>query len=467
MKVITYQSDDERLVLTGMIVSDRILSRIYSHLKSERKPFKSRWSNLVAKWCLDYFSSYQKAPRSHLAVLFRHHAESSQDGESVDLIEKFLSSLDEDYQRMSEELNEDHLVDVASRHFNQVKLELLSQGIEADLLRRDVEEARQKVATFQPINLAMSDVVKVFTNKQAILEALSSEENEVMIRYPGALGEFFDIHLQRDGFVAFLAPEKRGKSFWLMDLAWRAAVLNRRRTFFYSVGDLSQRQMMRRLLTRTLRRPLKARGIRIPRRVVVREGVSRVRFKEEEYSHPASIAEVKRALKRVKMRTASSSSLLRLKCTSNSTTTVADIRTDLDEAAREGWIPDVIVVDYADILAPEIGQASQEYRHQINETWKALRRLSQDYHILVVTATQSDAASYETEMLRRRHFSEDKRKLSHVTGMIGLNQTEEEKGREIFRLNWILLREGIYYESRCVTVAGCLAIANPAMVSTW
>jgi hypothetical protein len=170
---------------------------------------------------------------------------------------------------------------------------------------------------------------------------------------------------------------------------------------------------------------------------------------------------------RIRLRTASSTSLLKLECTSNSTTNVGNIRTSIDEEIKLGWVPDVVVIDYADILAPETGTSAMDFRQQTNRTWQALRRLSQDYHILVVTATQSDAASYDTQLLTRKNFSEDKRKYAHVTGMVGINQNEEQKEIGVFRLNWILLREGIYYESRCVTVAGSLNIANPAILSTW
>jgi hypothetical protein len=96
-----------------------------------------------------------------------------------------------------------------------------------------------------------------------------------------------------------------------------------------------------------------------------------------------------------------------------------------------------------------------------------MRRLSQENHVLVVTATQTDAKSYGVHTLRREHFSEDKRKFSHVTGIVGINQDPQEMELGVFRLNWIALREGSYSESRCCHVAGCLAIANPAIVSAW
>ena len=55
-------------------------------------------------------------------------------------------------------------------------------------------------------------------------------------------------------------------------------------------------------------------------------------------------------------------------------------------------IPDVIIVDYADILAPEDTRQSEK-RHQVDETWKALRRLSQEWHALVIWVVLSVVAA--------------------------------------------------------------------------
>ena len=123
-------------------------------------------------------------------------------------------------------------------------------------------------------------------------------------------------------------------------------------------------------------------------------------------------------------------------------------------------MPDVIIIDYADILAPEPNTGQLNIRDQINSTWKALRRLSQEKHCLVIAPTQADAASYNQTLLDLRNFSEDKRKLSHVTGMLGLNQTKEEKGRGIMRLNWIVLREDNFQTDRCLYVGQCLTLGR-------
>lgn len=465
MKRTVYQNDEERSILIAAIVHDRVLARIAS--KVEKEPFRSKWSNLVFKWCLAHFNKYQKAPKKSIQAWFLRYAEKSQDESTVSTVEKFLEGLSEDYARLKEERSEDFLVDMAARYFNRVRCEKFKEKVEEALTRGDVEEAVKLSSSYTPVSLATTDMVDVFTDEQAWKDALAEDDSEVLVEYPRALGEFFGNNLHRDGFVAFLAPEKRGKSFWLIDVAWRAATTNKRKTIFYSVGDMSQRQMMRRFQARAAGRPYGVwKDVFKPTRIILREGGEpKLTGKRASFEKVLSIKQSAEAMKIVRMKTAHSISLLKLRCTPNSTTRIADIEADIEDRIREGWIPEVVVIDYADILAPERIMGEGDFRHQTDETWKAMRRLSQKYHMLVVTATQSNAASYEKAVLRRTHFSEDKRKLAHVTGMVGINQTEEEKLRGIFRLNWILLREGFYSESKCVTVAGCLAIANPAIVS--
>lgn len=468
MKVKKYQGDDERSILTGLIVNSRVLQKVVAGLKGERKPFRSKWSNQIYHWCEDFHAKYSKAPRGSVQLLFNSYADKNPDEAAVAMIEKFLASLSDDYKAMAKEMNEEYLVDVASRFFSQVRYERLKDELEEGLLRKDLDVVAERLAGFHPVKFDATAIVDVFTDDEAWREAVAEEEDSSLVHYPGAVGEFFGRHLQRDGFISFLAPEKRGKSFFLIDVAWRAAVKDKRRTMFFSVGDMSKRQMMQRFVVRAARRPIRAGTVVYPERIKKPEGEAvRVRSASVDYKERITSKEWRAAKQEILQLTASTSSLLKLECTSNSVTKVEDLRASMDEAIKAGWIPDVIVVDYADILAPETSAVRMDIRHQINETWKALRRLSQDYHVLVVTATQSDANSYDSHILTKKNFSEDKRKLSHVTGMVGLNQTEEEKHKGVYRLNWILLREGVYYETQCVHTAGSLALANPVMRSTW
>ena len=157
--------------------------------------------------------------------------------------------------------------------------------------------------------------------------------------------------------------------------------------------------------------------------------------------------------------------VFRLSCHANSSIGVDGITSILRGWQREKWIPDVVVIDYADILAPPF--MVRESLDQIDVTWKLLRRMSQEFECLLLTATQSNAASYRAKdsVLTRQNFSGRKTKLAHVSGMLGINVTPDDKKKGIIRLNWVVRREGFFNEIQCVPVAGCFAICSPTMRS--
>ena len=319
--------------------------------------------------------------------------------------------------------------------------------------------------------MGVGEGIDILHDSEAIKEAFKDKE-ESLITYPGELGKFFGDALERDAFIAFMGPEKRGKSFWLMDIVFRA-ICQRRKVAFFEAGDMSQNQIMRRLMIRTARHPLYSKRVYYPTGIKIKKTKSedgtvniiiKVKTKTENYKNNLSGRKAYKACKlMMKRKIKSKNSYCKLSCHPNSTLSVKSIIGILQDWAKDDWEPDVIVIDYADIL--DMSYYGLEGRDRINETWKQLRALSQKYHCLVVTATQADSLSYKKDTLGMSNFSEDKRKLSHVTGIVGLNTTSKEKDMGVMRLNWVVLREGEYNTTRCIYVAGCLDIANPAIKS--
>ena len=154
----------------------------------------------------------------------------------------------------------------------------------------------------------------------------------------------------------------------------------------------------------------------------------------------------------------------RLECYSRGAINVKGMRAVLSTwEANDGFVPDVVVIDYADNLGPEDGR--KEFRHQQNESWGAMRALSQDFNCLVITATQADAASYNVETLNESNFSEDKRKYSHVTAIATLNQRPEEKRRGLLRVGQMFLREDDFDSAATVTLLQDLSSGQPVLAS--
>lgn len=465
MRVEKVEGVQERRILIGMITDPVVLARIAP--KWDAEAFASRWCCLVGGWCVSHFLKYGQVPGKGIEARFETWAAKSKDDDTILLVDRFLSGLSNEYEQLGKESNSDYLVDLAAEYFNKVRLARLAEFIQGDLDNGEADKALKRVHQYSRIEMNGAAGIDVLQDIAAMEEAFT-KQGEALIKYPGALGHFFGTSLERDGFIAFEGPEKRGKTWMLLDVAWRA-MLQRCKVAFFSVGDMSQNQMMRRFMVRAARQPFKLKGgfpgkVLWPKHLEKNGEGMEVDHKVVEFPDPLTMRDAKEACRAIiHEQVKTTVTLLKLSTHPNSSINVQGIVSELQAWERSGWVPDVIVIDYADILAPPAGVA--ETRDQINMTWKQLRALSQSMHCLVVTATQSDTESYKVETLSMRNFSEDKRKNAHVTGMVGLNQTKEEKDKGLMRLNWVALREGEYSDTQCCYVASCLPLANPTVRS--
>lgn len=450
-----------RQILTAMIVDQTVLSHIAAVW--DKQLFKSQWCNLVGEWCVSYFQKYGKPPGKAIESRFEAWSSKRRDEDTTKIVERFLSGLSDEYESYAREINAQYIIDQAAEHFNEVRAKRLVEEVSDDLEEGNGLKALERIAKFGHVSVGTVNGIDVLRDQEAMRMAFE-HESEILIEYPGALGGFFADAFSRDSFISFMGPEKRGKTWWLIDVAWRA-MLQRRRVAFFSVGDMSQGQMMRRFQARAAKRPLRAKVVKYPREINHEPGApfAIVEQMDKEFDKALSWQEGNAAFERVISKTKTKSTLLRLACYPNSSVNVAGLSSILTVWENSGWVPDVIVIDYADILQNPAGYT--ESRDATNATWKHLRRLSQERHCCVVTATQANAASYRAQTIDMANFSEDKRKLAHVTGMIGINSSVEEKAVGLQRLNWIVLRESEFNTERCIHVAGCFDVGNPAVHS--
>jgi replicative DNA helicase len=465
MKRQRYDNKAERQILIGMIVDDVVLGRIAS--KYRKNMFKSKYANLIAKWCVNFYKKYEDMPMNQIEHLFESWSAKTNDKDTIKLVAKFLDSLSQDYEELATESNSAYIIDIAGTHFNKVKLEKHTEKIQGDIERGLTDEAVSTACSFNQIEMGIGESIDVLQDKEAIKECFK-EKGQSLIQYPGAVGKFIKRAMGRDCFVSFMGPEGRGKSFFLEDVAFRG-MLQRKKVAYFEAGDMSQNQVMARLMARVCKRPIFPKEFDYPITIQNNGDYSvSVDHDERIYKKKLSWQDAKKTCKKImKNKIKSRDPYLKLSCHPNSTLSVSMIQDRIENWTRENWVPDIIVIDYADILL--MNGAGLEGRDLINDTWKKLRSLSQKYHCLVVTATQADASSYDEKgVITRKNFSEDKRKLAHVTGMIGINQTDpEEKDLGVMRLNWIKLRDEDFSEKAVVWVAGCLSIANPIIRSTF
>lgn len=444
-----------------MIVNKSVLGQIAPRWVKEGL-FASRWENIVAGWCVNYFNKYGKSPRKAIEDIFQSWSEDHHDKSDVSLVARLLDQLSGKYVRESKHINPDFLVDKAAELFNKVRLEKLASAIRGDLELGNISKAQTHLDKTRPVEIGAGVGVRVFSDYDALRKAFKDKKKPLIVPEDPAMRAFLDDSFERDAFICLEAPEKRGKSFWLMYFAWQA-MLHGRRVAIFQCGDLSLNQALRRIYVMAANRPWKARTLQIPTGLTVdKKGVPMVKTKEKTWQDPLTISEGIRALKRIKKENKFDYEPFMLAAFANDSINMDGLESTLDGWERRyDWTPDMIVIDYMDILAP-MGSMT-ESRETINKNWKRGRKMASERKALVLTVSQVKAASYEQEILDETSFSEDKRKRAHTSGTIGLNQKVEEKRIGVYRLNWFFRREEEFDKERCLYTAGCLGLGNPAM----
>ena len=458
MKISTYDGSKLRMILIGMITDSKVCSRICTEMAKKGGPrFRIKYADIIAGWCRRHLEDYGEPPGALIEDIFNDWAATTRsDDKVIEQIANILDYLSEQHEITDS--NADFILDSASQYFNETRLKEVAEDLDDRLEDGDWEEAYQIVEGTTRVELGYTTVMRPLEDHTVWSELLDEERVTPIFEYPGALGDLVGDSFVRGTLYAFMGVDKAGKSFYLQDAVWRA-IKRRHKVAYFEVGDLGKEEVIRRLGQRILRQPLTEQRVDWPTG----------QWEEEDPEEPVRKKVRKDGLSvasalKLARRYTRGHHLLKLSCHPNSSINVNGIEGYLQDWAREEmWLPDMVVIDYADILAPPSG--FQDTKDQIDETWKALRRMSQKFNCLVLTATQTGAQAYRKKAtsLGRGDFSGRKTKNAHVNGMLGINATPEDRQHCVTRVNWVVRRSGA--ESGQVLVAGCPAVAMPIVYS--
>jgi intein/homing endonuclease len=130
------------------------------------------------------------------------------------------------------------------------------------------------------------------------------------------------------------------------------------------------------------------------------------------------------------------------------------IKTHLDNLEYyDDFIPDMIVCDYVDIIAPA---SKQEKRHQLDEVWQGCRAIGQEKNIIFLSASHSNKSTFSRNQTAS-DITEDSRKNNHITMSISIDQLEKEKEQNLVRLHTLLDRAGGAFVGKECAVLQCLS----------
>ncbi len=464
----------EDKILTGMVISSRFCRDIR---KSYRKEYLlTPHSQIIAKWCLDYYQKYKEAPVKKIQDIYHIEKQNLKEADG-EIISAFLSRLSNQIEQ-EESFNEEYILDKTREYFKKRSLKITIDNVSALLEINKTNEAEKELQKYREIAKENSGWIDPFLD-QEIKKYFQDERDRSheLFQMPGAIGEMIG-PFERGWLFSIFAPVKRGKSFWLQEIAIQS-ILERYKTLFISL-EMGAHRVKRRIYKRLTALGEEKRKYIYPCFDCLKnqddtcnkqQRTNRIQLLDDEGKKPEYDEDMKyqictecRGTKdfyvanwftpmlRGKMKFSAISKQVggignmignnfRFQAYPAFSANLSQIRTDIEELEyTQDFIPDVIAIDYPDILAPEDSRIIG--RERIDETWKTLKNMAETRHCLVAVASQTNRGSFDKKNVVQTDAAEDIRKFAHVDAAIALNQLPGEKREGVTRVALIAERDG-------------------------
>lgn len=108
------------------------------------------------------------------------------------------------------------------------------------------------------------------------------------------------------------------------------------------------------------------------------------------------------------------------------------LRRIIERHKADGITFDIIVVDYADIMRPDVVTTNDIENSK--QVWLGLRAIAFEESAAVLTATQTNREGFKSDTAKAEHAAEDFNKIRIADLVISLNRTDDEKDKNKARL---------------------------------
>ena len=487
---VEIKANEEDLFLTGMIVSNEFMRGIFHVM--EPRYFKSPHIRMVSIWALEYWDEFGVVPGSSIQDMFEVERRNNALADS-ELIEKLLLTISERF--AGKEFNAGYLVPKMLSYCRERVVELTLEDAKWNLDKKGPDAAWESLSKIKEVRQKTSKGVNFLRDFDMRMDGWYYANKTELMRMPGALGCYM-APLIRKKLIAFVAPPKRGKSWWLLYVAFIAAT-HKLNAAFFSL-EMSEEEVEERLAmmmcahefgsgsegytlpvvdcqfnqdgscTRSIRESHEESILdddgNLPeyedtphivctacRRDWSNPNAGNERSEFEYAPWMDTIEQEKLSPKRIKrymenFRMHFGQDALKIFTHRIGTATVADLEDNLDEEeSLNGWVADVISVDYADITKKDSSKG--DHRHQLSDIWEQLSGMMKERNALGFTASQGNRGSASKARLSVEDIAEDFGKVMIVDGLIAINEdnigkerTAKDKYWQKQQLQWLAHR---------------------------
>ena len=504
MKIKTNnEAGKERIILLGMILSKRFLKTISLFFDSNKNYFATEHTKIVAKWAWEYWQKYQKPCSDNLKNIFESEKEKIPEG-SAELVEQFLVGISDEYQRAGK-FNVRYAIDIAEEYFRYQAISNLKIGLEKKLAVKNLEGAEDLISSHTSnVSMQENGWINPFSKTQ-IKNVFATEESDLLMRMHGAFGEMIG-DIEREFLIGILGKTGIGKT-WLLLFFAMSALYKGYNVVFVNL-ELSDKQLMKRIYhyitglpaeknegeilvpvfdcklnqnntcrrsERTCNVGLSLSGNKLPDfnsspenyktckvcRKKDRQAYSVATWFEKIRRKAINQTKVVRRVNNLLSCNFTRGGKLRIISCPSGTLTVTELKRKIKQLINtEGFIPDMIVTDYADKFKGEKGSE----RFEIKGIWEGHKALGQEFHACVVTASQSSAARSGRDT-KHYDWAEASFKKDLIDIGVTLNQKEAEKQACVLRVSLAKHRHEYFSHKRQVILLQALNLGRPYLDS--
>jgi replicative DNA helicase len=388
---------------------------------------------VIADAAYRYIDKFQCSPKQHIADELEAVLDGS-DKSKANAFEKTLVHIFDSY----ETINPDYAL---SRMFNFMRRQKFRAAFidAAELIQRDESEETMDIVEqklYEVLRAPMSkyDTGIYLSNAQRVLEFLNKSDES----FSTGIQEFdrFGLGPQRKELHLFIAPPKRGKTWWLIHLG-KYALIHKLKVLHVTL-EISEERTAQRYL-----QSLFAMGKRyddFPQtRFLVDDSNKFDGFKFEKIRPRMAFEDEKIDKKLIKHVGKFGTRLDRvlIKEFPTGSLTVRKLESYMDQLeTTEGFIPDLLIVDYPDIMDID----PRNFRLDLGKVYVDLRGIAVRKNIAVAVATQMAKAGTQKKTANETDVSEDWSKIFTAGTVLIYNQTLEEKELGLARLGVAVAR---------------------------
>jgi len=484
----------EKKIVTGMITSTKFLAKVVPLMD---KNIFNEYSEIIATWCVDFFSVYQKAPAKQIEIIFEEN-KLEIDPDLADNISSFLQFMSDKYVESNDQIDSQYFFDKTEKFFRDKVYYNFAKTISNKYKLNNLDSIDQDILQLQ------KKTPQVLSYKTPLknIEHFLNDQNDVALSNEGTVGGFLG-EMRKGWLVSFQAPEKGGKSFILNEMMFRGLEQNKK-VLFISL-EMNEQEIQERIYNRLTgharrvinpvqfpimdcllnqtgecKKPCRVNNIHImigdtlmdyplPGNKKNYTPCTACRgtfdFVPTNWFNEINIPDLSVSKTEEKMKHFQKlfpGAELVTKSFPAFSATPEDIKNYLSSLEYGlDFVPDIFILDYVDIL--DNLNISLSERGRIDFVWKLMKQIAEEKHILVITAEQSRRL-FGKEVQDGSDVSEDKRKNSHINAKFSINSTTEETAKGIRRIGHLFHRHQ-KISTKMLLCLSCLEVSAP-MIDT-